>query len=207
MGDPAEARRPRAKKKVRPVATARQGAATTTTLEDATARMQDPATWCSGARALERFPAEQSLPPLLMAYGRDGGDKSCLRRSLARLSSRETAWKLYDTGGMGRVNGLLLMQALPDDQHLPRIMQAILDQDPQVRLQARRALFAQNPTAAWDVVVLPLLDAEDQQLRGMTIESVARHPSDQRADALRARLPKERDAKLKDLLEKTIRAL
>src|SRR5579872_4722007 len=87
------------------------------TYDEALDKLEDPKTWCEGAEALQRQAMQDALQPLLRAFARYEGERACLREAMAVLGSREVAWKLYDSAA-GRRDGLLLMEALPDDQHL-----------------------------------------------------------------------------------------
>lgn len=180
----------------------------TSVYDTAVRQLASPSTWCRGARSLARLGDHRALVPLLRAYETPVEEsKLCLLEALEALNAVSRARDIFDNGNTEeRRLALHLMALFPNDDHLTRLAQALLDLDPMVQQQARRSLASQYQTSLWEALIIELLNAEDNQTRLMAIENLAKRKTQRARDALTVRLSQESDEELRSRLKEVIAA-
>jgi HEAT repeat protein len=169
-------------------------------------KLNHPAEWCAGARALAQLGDREALLPLIRAYETPVEvGKVCLLDAMDDLGAATGAHALYqsDSAEQRRL-AVHLMELFPADAHLPLLERAVVDESAAVRRQARRALRCQLQTPDWEATLARLLDADDVDARAQSIESLSRRRSDLARRALRDRFGTETDPALKDKLAQAL---
>lgn len=135
--------------------------------------------WCEAARALAASGDRRALVPLLEAYESPiEGGKRCLLEAMEQLDAGNAAHKLFVSDDpRQRVHALRLMELFGSDAHLPILVRALSDSADGVRSQARRTLTNQEWTAAWEAVMIKLLDGTDPDTLRMATECLKRRNS------------------------------
>jgi HEAT repeat protein len=171
-----------------------------TDFDAALSKLGSRATWCDGAEVLARLGDPRAIVPIMNAYrSMEEGGKVCLIEALKALNAGPASHELYAQGE--RVIALHLMSMFPDDSHLPLLEPAADDADDLVRFTAIRALSTQLQTPGWEVVMIRLLDSPRLDVRRQAVDSLSRRKTDTARAALKARVDKEPDARLRSRIE------
>jgi len=165
-----------------------------------------PEQWCQAAKVLTELGDRQALIPLLQAYETPTEtNKVCLLDAMEDLGAQSVAHEMFEQGQASeRQRAMYLMELFPDETHLPLIEQAMSDQEPAVRQQARQTLTLQLQTPAWENLLIRLLKTGDLETRTQAIQSLARRHTTSARQALSDRLAEETDPALKQMLDEIL---
>ena len=100
---------------------------------------------------------------------------------------------------------VLLMRLVPDEDHLPRLEEALTDDDAQVRWHAQRALGSQPRTETWERVLVRVLETGDQAARARAAECLADRESELVRVALERRAVEEQDEDVRAVIDRALR--
>ncbi len=181
----------------------------TMTYDEAIALLQVPQRWCDAAAALVRLGDRRAIRPLhrLVVRTEEGlPDRGCVRDALEKLGARDEVVKLVASADAAdRRTGIELMRACPADAHAALLGRlALHDPEPDLRRLAARTLRTQKVTAAWDVAMIALLDANDSDIRELAAAALQHRYGVTVLAALRNRLRTEPQAAVRGALATAI---
>ena len=165
--------------------------------------LRSTSTWCKGAELLAALGDARAIIPLLQAYEQPAeSPKVCLLRAMRNLGAARVADALaQESDPERRRMGLHLMELFSDDAHLAILERAVEDPNPEVKLQARRALRTQNQTEPWEATMIRLLQSSDQAVREDAISTLGSHRTPTALAALARHRDREPDPRLRSAID------
>ncbi len=167
------------------------------------ALLADPERWCEGASRLSEAHDPRGIEALMIAYdGRGEASRICLLDAIDALGGQEYAGTLYDSGEpMRRKMGLRLMELLPGESHLSRLVDACNLADADLRTIALRSYRTQRRTSGWEVAGLEILRSPHADARRAAVEGLTGRSSQVVREGLEAHLTQETDTIVRSAIE------
>jgi hypothetical protein len=139
---------------------------------------------------------------------REESNKTCLLEAMEQLAGESEARSfIMCDDARKRLIGVHLMELFASDEQLPALeLVARSDKDATVRTRALYTLALQKRTPSWELIMIGLLNAADETLRGAAIESLITQYTASARQALHERLSRETLAHLRAKLKAVTKA-